>query len=360
MALKQVGLKVALIDKAEFPRDKVCGDAIGSRAARVLKNIDPKLADELEAFSQKSKSSGWKLVAPNGKEVKLLFVNYGYVSAREHFDNFLLNLVRKHTSTTIMTGVKITSVNYSESGVDVNLENGSKLNCKMIVGCDGAHSIVRKLAGDFKVDPANYSGAVRAYFDNVIDIEEEIIEIHLGKNFLPGYFWIFPLPNNACNVGFGMLSSEISKRRIDIKKSFYDFIEQHPNLKARFANAKQVGELKGFGLPLGGKNHMLSAKNVLLCGDAASLIDPLNGEGIGNAMLSGQLAAEQIQKSFAAQNFSAEFLRQYNQSIHQKLIPELKQKLFMQKMFNRPWLINRLVSFGASNKWFREFVGKKL
>ncbi|MBL0103838.1 MAG: geranylgeranyl reductase family protein [Bacteroidetes bacterium] len=245
LALKQVGLKVALIDKAEFPRDKVCGDAIGSRAARVLKNIDPKLADELEAFPQKSKSSGWKLVAPNGKEVKLLFVNYGYVSAREHFDNFLLNLVRKHTSTTIMTGVKITSVNYSESGVDVNLENGSKLNCKMIVGCDGAHSIVRKLAGDFKVDPANYSGAVRAYFDNVIDIEEEIIEIHLGKNFLPGYFWIFPLPNNACNVGFGMLSSEISKRRIDIKKSFYDFIEQHPNLKARFANAKQVGELKG-------------------------------------------------------------------------------------------------------------------
>ncbi len=360
MALKQVGLKVALIDKADFPRDKVCGDAIGSRVTRVLDAIDPRLASELAAFANKSKSSGWKLIAPNGKEVKLLFTNHGYVSAREHFDNFLLGLVRKYTSVSILTGVKITAVTYAEEGVDVELADGGKLHSKMIVGCDGAHSVVRNLVGDFNVDPTHYSGAVRAYFENVSGIEEEIIEIHLGKNFLPGYFWIFPLPNNACNVGFGMLSSEISKRRMDIKKSLYDFIGQNPKLKARFANAQQIGELKGFGLPLGGKHHLLSAKNVLLCGDAASLIDPLNGEGIGNAMLSGQLAAEQIQNSFATQNFSAEFLQQYNQAIHKKLIPELRQKLFMQKMFNRPWLINLLVSFGIRNRWFRMLVGKKL
>ena len=168
------------------------------------------------------------------------------------------------------------------------------------------------------------------------------------------------MSETVSNVGFGMLSSDIIKRKIDLKKAFREIIAEDETLSKRFQNAELSGEIKGFGLPLGGKKRRLSGDNFMLCGDAASLIDPLNGEGIGNAMLSGLHAGKIAIEAIKSENFSAEFLAAYDQIINAKLLPELKQKLFFQKLFNRPWLINTLVFIGNRNKFLREWLGKKL
>lgn len=360
MTLSGHGLNIAVFEKCTFPRDKVCGDAIGSRAARVLGQIDPKLTIALEQFEKKSFSRGWKLVTPSKEEIRLNFINHGYISARIDFDHFLFKSAKERRDVSIFENTFIKTIQREGELISIVTKDGKIYRSKLIIGCDGANSVVNKLSPDHFVDHNHYSGAVRAYFKNVGGIEKDIIEIHLSKKFLPGYFWIFPVNESVSNVGFGMLSADISKRKIDLKKALRQIIQDDETLSGRFQSAELMGEIKGFGLPLGGKKRGLSGDNFMLCGDAASLIDPLNGEGIGNAMLSGWHAGKVAIESVKSNDFSKEFLFKYDNLINEKLLPELKQKLFFQKLFNRPWLINTLVFIGNRNKFLREWIGKKL
>ncbi len=360
LALAKSGLSVAIIDKKVFPRDKICGDAIGGRVKSVLRKIDPDLEVALKNFEQKSISKGWKLVAPNGKEVEVRFTTSGYISKRLDFDYFLYQQVKKEKGIQCIEGYGIKQIQIGNDNVIVLLDDERSIHAEVIIGCDGAHSIVQKSTVGRKVDEAFYSGAVRAYYRNIDGIQPNIIEIHLAKDFLPGYFWIFPIQDGVSNVGFGMLTKDISERKINLKEALTTLIQNSPLLAPRFKNAEAITKPEGFGLPLGGRKLQLSGDRFILCGDAASLIDPLNGEGIGNAMLSGYLAAQSIVKAFENQDFSASQLNSYDRAINEKLIPELRQKLRFQKLFNRPWLINGLVSLGASNGWIRRYIGKKL
>ncbi len=326
----------------------------------MLKKLDPQLTIELEQFEKKAYSRGWKLITPSKEEIKLNFVNHGYVSARIDFDNFLFQKLNAKSDLTVFENNVIKTVSRSEGLILCTNNSGEVFTTKLIIACDGAHSVVNKLSADHFVDHDHYSGAVRAYYKNISGIEKDIIEIHLSKNFLPGYFWIFPVNDTVSNVGFGMLSSDISKRKIDLKKSLQRIIEEDKTLSQRFKDSEMLGEVKGFGLPLGGKKRSLSGNNYLLCGDAASLIDPLNGEGIGYAMLSGFHAGKIAINAVRANNFSAEYLMQYDIELNARLLPELKQKLFFQKLFNRPWLINTLVYIGNRNRFLREWLGRKL
>jgi geranylgeranyl reductase family protein len=359
LALKDSGLKVAMIDRSTFPRDKICGDAIGGRVKKVLREIDPDLLAELEGYPSKNRSSGWKLFAPNGKTIEVNFVNPGYVSRRLDFDSWLFGKTAgQHNLEMIYS--EIVDIN-TDSGVQLTLHGDKKIRTSLVIGCDGAHSLVAKKLAGFKVDLRHYSGAVRAYYKGVEGTSgSEMLEIHLVNGFLPGYFWIFPLNDNLCNVGFGMLSSDIKERRIDLKVSLKQIIQSSPALSKRFANAELVDDVKGFGLPLGGKERTISGERFMLCGDSASLIDPLTGEGIGNAMLSGLYAARQAIRCFQKNDFSAGEMKRYDEAIYKKLLPELKKNLMMQRAFNRPWLINLLVNVAIANPGLKNWFAKKL
>jgi menaquinone-9 beta-reductase len=349
-----------LVEKSVFPRDKVCGDAIGSRVKNILRRIDPLLEKSLEEYPEKTVSRGWKLFGPGGQKVQVEFVNHGYVSRRVDFDNFLFEKVKENRSAECFENTTISEVKIFSEGIAATTSEGKVLTGKLIIGCDGAHSIVEKKLCGSTVDHEHYSGAVRSYYHNVGGIQSDYIEIHLSDKFLPGYFWIFPLKDNYSNIGFGMLSKDIIRKKVDLKKAFYNIIADSPTLNKRFENARQCSQLQGFGLPLGGKQRKISGERFILCGDAASLIDPLNGEGIGNAMYSALIASEQVKKCFAKNDFSSEFLAAYDREIGRKLIPELSKKLQMQRLFNRKWLINMLISAGSRSSIIRNWIGKKL
>jgi menaquinone-9 beta-reductase len=360
LALKDAGLKIALLDKSTFPRDKVCGDAIGGRVKKVLKEIDAALPDWLEEYDLKNKSAGWKLFSPGGKTIAVNFVNPGYVSRRIDFDSWLFNKVCGQGNVDVIYS-EVDDISVHEKGVLLKLPGGTKISASLVVGCDGAHSVVAKKLAGFKVDHRHYSGAVRAYYKNVEGTSgNELLEIHLVKGFLPGYFWIFPLKENLCNVGFGMLSADIKEKRVDLKAALRQIIHSSPALAKRFANATLEDDIKGFGLPLGGKERPVSGNRFMLCGDAASLIDPLTGEGIGNAMLSGLYAARQAQQCFRLDDFGAHEMKNYDIKVYKKLLPELKKNLFMQRALNRPWLINFLVNAAIASPGLKNWFAKKL
>lgn len=359
LALKDSGFSVAVVDKENFPRDKTCGDAIGGRAIRVLKNLDPILANQLSLESGNI-STGWRLYSPSGKSIDASFIHTGIVLARERFDYFLHNGWKSACPDFQFIQGKVHNVSNSDASICIRLDSGELLSARLLIACDGAQSVAAKKLSSLRVNHLHYSGAVRGYFKDISGAENSgLLEIHLVRNYLPGYFWIFPMGNALFNVGFGMLSRDISKRKIDLKKAFYEIIET-PFLEKRFSTAELCSELKGFGLPLGGIRKPISGERFMLCGDAASLIDPLTGEGIGNAMLSGNIAAMHAIACFHKNDFSGKMMGAYDKAVYKKLLPELRKNLVLQRLFNRPWLIETLVSIGTRFPWIKDKIAAKL
>ncbi len=347
IALKNSGLKVALLDKETFPRDKICGDAVSSVAKRILRQIDPELEQDLLSFAPKSNITQAKLFSPNFKTLEFSFSKVGHCIRRKDFDHWLFNHALKNHDVTVMQGVKVADVRTDVTEATVSLADGRLLKAKVLVGCDGAHSIVAKKLGGFKVDRKHYSGAVRQYYRNVKGLSGRALEVYFLKGYLPGYFWIFPLSDNEANVGFGMLSETIAQEKIDLKKSLHDIIHEIPEVWERFKDATPLEDVKGFGLPLGSKQYQISGERYLLCGDAASLIDPFSGEGIETAMESGKFAAERIMAAVKENDFGAAALKAYDERVYKKMWANFKNHYYLQRLLGkRVWLIQLLIKIG--------------
>lgn len=350
LALRDSGLRIALVDKHIFPRDKVCGDAIPGRAITCLKEIYPSFSDELAALNKKLVTKSTACFY-NNKTVEFNWVQEAYTSARMDFDNFLFSIAKTKTPVEVFEGLEIKEIIKQENSFSVHARNNKTVfTTNMIIGADGINGITAKKLAGYQIDRKHHVASVRAYYKDISDVKESRTEIYFDKKYLPGYFWIFPLNNGISNVGFGMLSEDVAAKNINLKKSFYDFIERSQTLQEKFKPAKQEGNLMGCGLPLGSKWVSMSGDNFILTGDAASLIDPASGSGIGNAVLSGKLAAEQVIKCFNEKNFSAGFIKAYDKKLYKEIGTELKRNGWALKYLSRiPMFINLGFTLGKSN-----------
>lgn len=359
LALAGSGLSVGIIDKATFPRDKVCGDAIPGRAVKTLYSLGEPFKRQFQAFEGKLHTRSTALFFKN-RSLSFNWVGEAYTSPRLDFDNFLFSLVKSDTNTHILEGTEIRDVMQTDDGMQVLTNSGTTLSCKLLVAADGANSIAARKLAKRTIDRDNHVGSVRAYYSDVTGLDAHTTEVYFLEEFLPSYLWIFPLPGNRANVGFGMLSSEISRRKLDLKKLFYEFIDRSPQVKNKLSGAKQKGALQGFGLPLGGRELSISGENYMLAGDAASIIDPMSGDGIGNAMLSGKLAATQAIRCFSTGDFSAAGMMQYDDALYNALGSELRLHLRTRNALARmPFLLNGIFAL-AGNRYIKRVVQKAL
>lgn len=352
LALEDSGLRVALIDKKGFPRDKICGDAVASYVPNVLHTIHPKYKIAFEAFKEKELVTTLRVVAPNQKNIDLKFPREGAISMRMHLDHFLFEQAKKLPNVTAFIGTAVSEVQTSSEKTTVELKNGQILESKIVVGCDGAQGVVAKQLTNNKIDLKHNSAAVRAYYKNVKGIPDQTFELHYLTDLMPGYFWIFPLPDGFANVGLGMLSQTVSDHKINLRKELTRIIAETPYLKERFEGAELVDSPKGFGLPLGSRKVTISGQRFMLCGDAASLIDPLSGEGIGQAIISGRYAGWQAKECVQQEDFSAKTMQAYDKMVYDKLWKEHRIHYFTQRAIgNRPWLINGFANIALKSSF---------
>lgn len=359
--LAKAGIPCILLEKETFPRDKVCGDALSAKCVDILRKLDPEILTDFANSDIQVESAGINFIAPSLEVLKLSFgLNTsqskvaGFISKRIHFDHFLIQQVKANSLIQLYENCGIKEVQASENGWILKSAE-YEIETELLIDASGAHSpFARHHAGILKEDQ-HYSAGLRAYYKNVKGMDSQnYIELHFLKEFLPGYFWIFPLPNGEANVGVGVRSDVVKRKKMNLKNEMLDLIANHPAFKARFANAELVGGLKGFGLPLGSKERPLSGNRYMLVGDAGSLIDPFTGEGISNAMISGMKAAETVIANLPQNTFDAISLSIYDKSVYRRLGPELKLSTRFLQALNYPWLFNFVVRKANKNRTLRE------
>ena len=366
LTLAHAGIPCTLVDKAAFPRDKVCGDALSGKVVEIFRKLDPSLVDRIASDKEHLGSWGVNFVAPNTRSLRVPFKqNFtkdeqapGFIAKRLHFDNFLIEEVKRFPSIDLVEGVALEE--FEREGEEWILKDGEgqeRFRARIVIDAGGAYSRFAKLQGGIQMEPAHYCAGLRAYYKGVTGLDEDnFIELHFLKDLLPGYFWIFPLPGGLANVGVGMRSDVVRKNKVNLKQRMFEVIEQYPQLRERFKDAELVDQVRGFGLPLGSKKRSISGDGYMLVGDAASLIDPFTGEGIGNALYSGWFAAHRAVAALEAGDSSAEFMRAYDSEVYERLWDELKLSRRMQQLVKYPWLFNFVVNKAQKNKVLRETI----
>ncbi|MGE7775420.1 NAD(P)/FAD-dependent oxidoreductase [Chitinophaga sp. NPDC101104] len=367
LQLAYMGISCVVVDKAVFPRDKVCGDGLSGKVLTLLSRIDPGIAERLQQYVHKEDSWGVTFIAANRMSINIPYLpGYeklpgeprGFVCKRIHFDNFLVEELRRCPQVQLIEGKSITKYNLQPDGYLLADASGSlQIKTKLVIAANGAHSGFTKDVAGIRMEPDHYVAGIRAYYSGIKGLHaDNLIELHFLKNVLPGYFWIFPLPNGEANVGVGMLSKVARRRKVNLKQLLLDAIQNDPVLRERFRDATLQGIIDGYGLPLGSKKRRLSGERYMLVGDAAFLIDPFTGEGIGNAMYSARMAAQQAAACIAANDFSAAAMLAYDANIARVLGPELTMSTRLQKLIRFPWLLNMLMRLGARNKELQELM----
>jgi menaquinone-9 beta-reductase len=355
--LANKGIASVIVDKAKFPRDKICGDALSGKAVEMLRRLNPAFVHEINDDKSFLGSWGVNFIAPNGESLKIPFRTKkvqaqapGFIATRMNFDNWLIDKVKSNSNIRLYEEVEIRDYRRESNHFVAQSKDGKQLRAKLVIACDGAYSAFARNIAGIKTEAAHNCFGLRAYYKDVKGLDpQNFIELHFLKEILPGYFWVFPLPNGDANVGIGMRSDKMSAKKISLKKALQTILESNPALKERFSAAARIGDIKQFGLPLGSKKRNLSGDRYMLCGDAAQLIDPFTGEGIGNGMISGMLAANQAEKCFSKNDFSAVFMKQYDVELYRKLWSELHLSHRMQQLVNFPLLFNFIVRKANSN-----------
>jgi flavin-dependent dehydrogenase len=287
-----------VIDKATFPRDKCCGDGLTTLALRELEALG--LLPE-QVTNWMDVDSAW-LRSPSGREVQVPLPSegrYAAIAPRLDLDDALVRHARSlgvelaegHGLNT--ASVSSAAVRDRGTAIDVDVTGIGTVRARQVIAADGMWSPVRKALG---LNEAGYLGewhAFRQYAQQVEGPASERLYVWFEKDLLPGYAWSFPLPGGRVNIGFGMLRSQGTKTG-EMADLWADLL-QRPHIRAALGpRAELEGRHTAWPIPARINKAVLSASRVMFVGDAAAATDVLTGEGIGQALLTGRLAAEAI------------------------------------------------------------------
>jgi menaquinone-9 beta-reductase len=292
LVLARGGARVALADKAAFPRDKACGDLIGPRGVQALADLGVAVPDA-------GHGSDLLAVGPTGRRTRLpafpgrAYPGHGIVVPRLALDNAL----REAALAAGAVGVRarITAVEPGPAAGAVRAvvaSDGRRLAGHVIIGADGALSPVARLAGMLDPAAALWGFAVRAYVPGEVPLPLLVLLESAPWRIYPGYGWLFPGEDGRANVGIGVGMGG-TRRAVPLRDDLARFAAL---LRARadLERAAVPGPVLGGWLRMGGTGTPPAAGNVLLVGDAAGLINPLQGEGIAPALISARLAAAAV------------------------------------------------------------------
>jgi geranylgeranyl reductase family protein len=290
--LARSGRTVVLTDKATFPRDKCCGDGLTTLALRELEalGLDPRAVPNWFGVD-----AAW-LRSPSGREVCVPLPDgqglFAATAPRRELDASLVALAQR-AGADVREGCAIAAVEQDDDRVDVAFDGGNTIRARYVVAADGMWSPTRKFLGAAQAGYLGEWHAFRQYARGVTGSARDRLIVWFEADLLPGYMWSFPLPGGRVNIGFGIQRD--GRRRVRDMKTEWEQLLQRPHVAAALGpDAELEDRHTAWPIPARIDRAVLTSGRALLVGDAAMATDTMTGEGIGQALLTGRLAAEAI------------------------------------------------------------------
>ncbi|MFI0791665.1 MULTISPECIES: geranylgeranyl reductase family protein [Micromonospora] len=374
--LAQHGVRVLVLEKTEFPREKVCGDGLTPRAVRQLIRMGVDTSPEAGWLHNR----GLRVIG-GGVRLELdwpdlaSFPNYGLVRTRLDFDDLLAQRA-------VSAGAKLrTNVNVVGPVLDadnrvvgVEAEVGpdkepATFRAPLVVAADGVSGRFPLSLGLAKREDRPIGVAVRRYYRSPAKHDDDYLESWLelrskasGDNLLPGYGWIFGLGDGRVNVGLGVLNSSTAFGKTNYRRLLTDWLANTPEDWGMTDEANAEGPILGAALPMGFNRVPHYTRGVMLVGDSGGMVNPFNGEGIAYAMESGELAAE-IAVQALARPAGAErerALMAYPQELKARFGGYYRLGGIFVKLIGRPEIMRMATKHGMPHPALMRFVLKLL
>lgn len=344
------GLRVALIDQRDFPRDKSCGDGIGPGVARLLNKIG--LSDVLAGETAIEEV---EIIGPDGTTVRSQVpvldgqLQSGYVVPRERFDHQLFSAAlnagaadfSRHKLVGIFTGESGDGrVAATHRGLMLRGGGGETvLRCRLLVGADGPYSVVRRVLS-VPAHPARHTGiAMRAYAELADRFDVRLI-FDFHREVLPGYGWIFPDGKGMINIGIGLPLTEVRRRDLNIRAMLESFAASS---RRRGVPLGRLHRHRSHHLPLAATIPRLTYDRAVLVGDSAAMINPMSGEGIVYAMTSAVELAQRLPMDMSDSGRLGISLTDYATWYRSMYHRHMRLNFMMSKIFSRPSIADRVI-----------------
>lgn len=345
--LARSGLDVLIVEAKRFPRDKVCGDFVGPVALRELAELGVAGVPDYRSTNVIRKAAlfidGEELITRLIPQVPGLPAS-GRVIPREILDNWIFRNALA-AGARVMEEARFTGFVVHEDHVVIRIKSASgtsALRARLLVGADGSTSSVAPALRGRPMRKDNRIIALRAYYTNVGGAEDQA-DLYFSPDSFPGYYWLFPAGRGLANLGVGMVRETLPPTEEHLRTLLDRVISQDVALATRLAGAEQAGRVVGF--PLTTYDHSLpvTADRVMLVGDAAGLINPLNGEGIQYALLSARWAADAVRECAERGDWSNASLAPYGRAVRAELrydmaLSNLIVQLIRNRSLNEVWM----------------------
>lgn len=300
------GVDVLLLEKSEFPREKVCGDGLTPKSVRQLLRMGVDTSPEAGWVRNK----GLRVVAGD-TQISLewptleSYPNYGLTRTRLDFDDILVQRA-VGAGARLRTRVTVTEPIFDRagrvSGVQAKVgpdKTPTVFRAPLTVSADGVSGRLPLALGMAKRDDRPLGVAVRRYYYCAEKHDDDYLEswLHLRSaaepdRLLPGYGWIFGMGDGRVNVGLGVLNSSVAFGKTNYRQLLLDWLGATPESWGLREESAADGPIRGAGLPMGFNRVPHYTRGLLLVGDSGGMVNPFNGEGIAYAMESGEVAAE--------------------------------------------------------------------
>jgi menaquinone-9 beta-reductase len=328
IGLARAGRDVTLVDRARFPRDKVCGDGITTGALRLLEDLG----------LQPRRVASWQRVddvivrGPAGPQVTFPLPRgrgtYAAVARRADLDTALLDEARV-AGVKVLDGHACVAAREHDDRVAIGVEGVGELTAAYAVAADGMWSPTRKHLG---LAAPGYRGdwhAFRQYFGGVGPRAARDLYVWFEPDLLPGYAWSFPLPGGRANVGFGIVRGERVERVQDMAAIWRDLLVR-PHIRGVLGEgAEPEAPHRAWPIPARIDEAVLTGRRTLFVGDAAAASDRLTGEGIGQALLSGILAAEAIASDGTRGEAPGVVTARYRRAVRRALVADHRTSMLL-------------------------------
>lgn len=351
-ALAKLGHDVLLLDRADFPRDKTCGDGIPAGAIEVLFSLGMEDKIRQADFYPVNRIL---LSSPAGHVLEAdlkpgVTGASSYVVPRMEFDA----LIQQHA---IDCGAEFQQAQVKEPIVEAGKVTGvrakvngsvEEIHSKVVIGADGVTSVVARALRRDKHEDGHRAIALRCYTEDLA-VRPHQVEFYLYNDILPGYAWIFPYSESQTNLGLGMRLDQYRGAGKSLEDMLDVFLEM-PLIKQRLARGGELKDMAVWQLNFGSRKMQRVYDGALLVGDAAGLINPLTGGGIHNGLQSAMLAGQIVHDALARDDLSLATLQRYDVDLEEKMKSSMRRSYWIQRTLIRlPVTMDFLIRWGGSN-----------